>query len=113
MFEIAIDSYGNRLPNITPRGVTLARTVKALTSSFKIDLNSRTMMIKVYAIAKDVYLKWANTDEDYVTAENFDEVIPAGQVLELMIPNKLDGTLFSKVQLVGRESGSTCIVIEK
>jgi len=113
MFEIAIDSYGNRLPNITPRGTTLARTVKALTSSFKIDLNSKTEMIKVYAIAKDVYLKWANTDEDYVTAENFDEVIPAGQVLELMLPNKLDGTLFNKIQLVGREAGSTCIVIEK
>lgn len=106
------DSYGH-LVRLTPTGTAKARTVQALTSSFYVALNSATLLLRVYAIAKDVYLKWANTDQDYCTSTNFDEVIPAGGYIDLAIPVKTNGAKFTGVQLVGRESGATVIVIEK
>lgn len=106
------DSYGH-LIRLTPTGTAKARTVQALTTSFYIALNSATTILRVYAIAKDVYLHWATSGEDYCTAVNFDEVIPAGQYIDLAIPNKVNGAKYTAIQVVGRESGSTVIVIEK
>lgn len=106
------DSYGHPV-QLTPTGTAKVRTVKALTTSFYIALNSTTTVLRVYAIAKDVYLHWATGGEDYCTAQNFDEVIPAGQYIDLAIPNKTNGAKYAAIQVVGRESGSTVIVIEK
>jgi hypothetical protein len=111
--EIPSDQFGRPLYNITPRGTALARTVQALTSSFKVELNASTRFLRVYAIAKDVYLHWAESDTDYATSANFDEVIPAGQFIDLYVPLKWDGSTYELIQLVGRESGATVVVIEK
>lgn len=106
------DSYGHSV-QLTPTGTAKARTVQALTSSHYLVLNTSTTLLRVYAIAKDVYLHWATSGEDYCTAANLDEVIPAGQYIDLAIPNKTNGAKYTAIQLVGREAGSTVIVIEK
>ena len=76
-----------------------------VSASTEITLNAATTFIQVYAIAKDVYLKWGT---DNVTAANFDEVIPAGQYLYFVVPNGQ-----TAVNLIEREAGATIIVIEK
>jgi hypothetical protein len=106
------DSYGH-LIRLTPTGVAKARTVQALTSSYYIVLNSATTLLRVYAVAKDVYLHWSTGGEDYCTNANFDEMIPAGSYIDLAIPNQTDGSKYDAIQVVGREAGSTVIVIEK
>jgi hypothetical protein len=91
---------------IVPDVVALARTVdNSISASTEIVLNPATKFIQVYAIAKDVYLKWGADD---VTAANFDEVIPAGQVMNFLVPNGI-----TAVNLIERESSATVIVIEK
>jgi len=112
MLEQQINAKGNKVI-ITPKGLASARTVRALVASSLLTLQSDTTFLRVYAISKDVYLKWATTDTDYCKATNFDEVIPAGQYIDLSVPTQTDGGKFSRVMFVGRESGSTVIVIEK
>jgi len=90
----------------TPDVPALARTVDAtISASTEIVLNLATSIIRVYAIAKDVYLKWGVAD---VTASNFDEVIPAGQVMDFFVPENQVA-----INLIEREAGATVIVIEK
>ncbi len=90
----------------TPDVVALARTVdSSISSSTEIVLNPATTYIRVYAITKDVYLKWGTDD---VTAANFDEVIPAGQVFSFLVP---DGQ--TAINLIEREASATVIVVEK
>lgn len=103
----------NHLVYLSPGGVSLGRLTKALTTSHYHVLNASTIIIRVYAIAKDVFLKWAATGEDYCNDGNFDEVIPAGQYIDLAVPYKTNGAKYAAIQVVGRESGSTVIVIEK
>ena len=110
---IPIDDLGELLPSFTLKGVAKARTVQALTSSFLVTLGSDTKFLRVYAIAQDIFLKWAEDGEDYCKATNFDEVIIAGDYIDLAVPNKENGTKYFLVQFVGRVAGSTLIVIEK
>lgn len=112
-FEIPSDNFGRPLYNITPRGTALARTMVTPNTSHLVTLNSATRLVRVYAAAKDVLLKWANSDVDYCTASNFDEVIPTGTYLDLYVPLKTDGTNYSLLQVVGRETGATVIILEK
>ncbi|MFA5395229.1 MAG: hypothetical protein WC346_04345 [Methanogenium sp.] len=90
----------------TPDAVALARTVdSSISSSTEITLNKATSYIRVYAIAKDVYLKWGTDD---VTDSNFDEVIPAGQVFDFLVP---DGE--TAINVIQREATASVIIIEK
>lgn len=90
---------------LSPNIAAKARTVDAsISTSTEITFHKATTYIKVYAIAKDVYLKWGTAD---VTASNFDQVIPAGQVADLLLP---DNT--TAVNLLEREAGATVIVLE-
>jgi len=94
------------LPSIPPDVKALARTVDStISSSTEITLQKATRFIRAYAVAKDVYLKWGTAD---VTAANFDEVIPAGQIVDLLVP---DGE--TAINLIEREATATIIVIEK
>lgn len=91
---------------LTPDVVALDRTVDAtISSSTEITLNTATTYVRVYAIAKDVYIKWGTDD---VTAINFDEVIPAGQVMDFLVPENI-----TALNLIEREAGATVIVIQK
>lgn len=97
---------GRLVTTTTPDVVALSRTVNAtLSSSVEITLNVATTMLRVYAISKDVYLKWGT---DNVTAANFDEVVPAGNVFDFKVPNGI-----TAINLIQREASATVIVIEK
>jgi len=78
------------------------------TSAFVVPIHAEATILRVYAVTKDAYIKWASGDQDYATAQNFDEVIPAGQVVDFGVPSG-----FSHVSFVGRESGGTVIVTQK
>lgn len=93
------------IPQLSPGVVAKARTVDAsISTSTEITLQTATSYLKVYAIAKDVYLKWGTDD---VTASNFDQVVPAGQVMDLLVPDNV-----TAVNVIEREAGATVIVIE-
>lgn len=99
-----------RIPeNITPIATALARTVQTVDAAIVVALNSETTVLRVYAISKDVYLRWGTSDQAYATSENFDEVIPAGQIIDYAVP--LGG--FTHVSFVGRASGGTVVAVEK
>ncbi len=102
----------NTAVQLTPCRVALARTVDtSISTSTEIELNAATTLIRVYAIDKDVYLKWGTTD---VTASNFDEVVPANQIIDLYVP--LDSSTnnpFTAINLIERAATGGVIVIEK
>lgn len=91
---------------LTPDVVALARTVDAtISASTEVTLNVATSFVSVYAIAKDIYMKWGTAD---VTASNFDEVIPAGQIRDFLVPDSV-----TAVNFIEREASATLIVVEK
>jgi len=103
-----------KVANVNPRTMTLARTVQALGASFLVTFNENTSMIRVHAIGQDIYMKWALSGVDFVTALNFDEMIHAGNYIDFPVPvDPRDGTLFTRAMFVGRVAGSTLVVIEK
>lgn len=102
---------GYKTIQLAPARIALARTVDAsISSSTEVTLNGATTFVRVYAIDQDVYLKWGTSD---VTASNFDEVIPAGQIVDLVLPNQADGTRYTALNVIERVSGATVIIIEK
>jgi hypothetical protein len=97
---------GNGRPiQLAPAKAALARTVDAtISASTELTLNAGTSMIRVYAIDKDIYLKWGTAD---VTAANFDHVIPANQLVDLTIPPAT-----TAVNFIERAATATLICIE-
>lgn len=110
------DAYGEEF-GLTLCAVALARDIAVVTSSHHVAFDPDSRWIRVFAVAKDVYLKWAYSDVDYCNATNFDEMIIEDSYLDLKIPVQETGddigTLFTGIQLVGRESGASAVVIEK
>lgn len=91
---------------LTPAKAALARTVDAsISASTEITLNGDTKILRVYAIAQDIYMRYGTTD---VSASNFDEVIPAGQICDFIIPPNT-----TAVNFIERVAGATLIAIEK
>lgn len=109
---------GGRAVQITPVGVALSRTVDDdISSSTEITLHTGvdglpdTRFVRVYAKDKDVYLKWGT---DNVTSSNFDEIIPANQVVDLAVPYQSDGhTLFTALNVIQAEATAKIRIIEK
>jgi hypothetical protein len=103
---------------LTPSSVALGRFVSSsISSSTTRDLTAatatapQTTMIRVYAISQDIYLKWGSTA---VSASNFDEVIPAGQIVDLVVPiDTTTGALFTTLRVIERTATATIILIEK
>jgi hypothetical protein len=96
---------GGEKLQLSPAKAALARTVDAtISTTTQIVLNAATSFLRVYAINKDVYLKWGTTAVD---ATNFDQVIPAGQIVDLVPPDET-----TAVNLIEREASATVIVIE-
>lgn len=97
---------------LTPSVIALSRTVNSsISSSSSITLNVATSFLRIYAITQDVYFKWGGTA---VTSSNFDEVIPAGQIVDLQVPVDTTTSLpFAAIKFIERTSAATIIVIEK
>lgn len=95
----------------TPKGVALARTVNSsISSTTEVTLNTLTTFLRCYAVAQDVYLRWGIED---CNASTFDEVIPAGQVVDLVVPEDNAGDKYTAFNVLERSSGATIIIIEK
>lgn len=104
---------GNRIAmQLTPASVALAVTVDAtISASTEITLNAATTFLRVYATTQDVYMKWGTAD---VTASNFDEIIPAGQIVDFTIPaQSAVSTLYTAVNFIERTASAGLVVIEK
>lgn len=96
---------------LTPNTTAYAQTVNStLSSAQTITFNAATTFIRTYAISQDVYLKWGTTA---VTSSNFDEVIPAGQIVDFFVPMQTTGVLYTQCTLIERSASATIIVIEK
>ena len=110
MNELPVDNNGF-LMQMTPKGTALARYVNGtLSASVEITLNTSTTFVRLYAISQDVYLRWGIED---CNASNFDEIIPAGQVVDLAIPDQSDGTIYTAFNVIERVASSTIIIVEK
>jgi len=108
-----IDAYGEEVYTAEIKGVALARSVDVMGPSLLITLHADTKFVILYAVAQDVYLKWANTDTDWCNALNFDEVIIAGTRRVFAIPDMANGAPFTRIMLIGRVGGATAITIQK
>jgi hypothetical protein len=96
---------------ITPKGVALMRTVvSSLSTSQEIILNTSTKFLRCYALTQDVYLRWGIEN---CNAQTFDEVIPAGQVVDVAVPDDKLGNRFTAVNFIERSASASLIVIEK
>ncbi len=105
-----IDQFG-RITRTIADGPALARTVDAsISASTPITFNASTTWIRVYAITKDVYLKWG---ADPCAVHTFDEVIRAGTYEDYAIPLQTSGTPYTDINVIEREASATVIVIEK
>ena len=94
----------------TPVGLALTRTVySSLSSSQELALHEKTGFIRCYATTKDVYLRWGNQD---CNSSTFDEVIPAGQIVDLVVPS-IDGARIDYVNFIERAASAALVVIEK
>ena len=103
--ELPRDNQGNSI-QLTPSVTALARTVDtSISSSTEITLNGSTAFIRCYATGQDVYLKWGTAD---VASNNFDEVLPAGQLVDLVVPVGV-----TALNVIERTSGASIVVIEK
>jgi hypothetical protein len=99
---------------LAPARVALASTVDASVSgSTEITLNAATTFIRVYAKSQDVYMKWGTTD---VTASNSDAIIPAGQIVDFVLPVNQGalplGTLYTAVNFIEETAGAKLTVYE-
>jgi len=104
------DENGNVI-QLTPASTALSRTVSSsISSSTQVTLNANTTMIRVYAVSQDIYLKWGTTA---VSASNFDEVIPSGQVVDLVVPQDSSNSKFAALTVIERAATATIILIEK
>lgn len=97
---------------LSPRRIALARTVtSSISASTTITFNQNTTFLRIYSADKDTYLKWGATA---VTSSNFDEVIPANQICDFLIPIDVStGLPFTTCKVIERAATATLIVIEK
>lgn len=102
----------NRSPmQLAPTGAAKAVTLDTtISSSTEITLNAATTFLRIYATTQDVYFKWGTAD---VTSSNFDEIIPAGQIVDLPMAVDSSGVKYTAVNLLERSASAAIIVIEK
>lgn len=111
--RILLPRGSDRKPiQLTPSTIALGRVViSSLSASTTRDFTANTSIVRLYATSQDVYLKWGATA---VTNANFDEVIPAGQIVDLVVPvDASTGLLFVTMRLIERAASAALVVIEK
>lgn len=113
--RVSLPTDANNKPIALPPAKTaLAVTVDStISASTEITLNSSTTFLRLYAQTQDVFLKWGTSD---VTSSNFDEIIPAGQIVDLIVPAQSTsptGALYTAINLIERSASASIVVIEK
>ncbi len=106
-----IDGNAKPFP-LTPAKQALSGTVNAsISSSATLDVTLGASILRVYPADKDAFLKWGTTA---VTTGNFDEILPANQVVDLVIPvDPTTGLRFTTTRVIERSATSTLIVSQK
>lgn len=86
---------------LMPASAAIAVTVDAtISASTEITLNTATTLIRIYALDKDIYMKWGTAD---VTASNWDHIIPANQICDFFVPRvTTTGVLYTAVNFIER-----------
>lgn len=107
------DRYGEPIEGAVPMATALASTVKTLAAPYNHTLNDNTRLITVYAISKDVFVKWANDSEEQAAHDDFDEIVIAGTEKIIAVPEKVSGQMFDYVSVAGREAGASAVIVEK
>lgn len=108
---------GFAVAQLPPPVIALARTVDATVSaSTEVTLNTSTTFVRVYAVDQDIYMKWGTDD---VTSSNFDQVIPAGQIMDFFVPvdittSQTDDaeTLYTAINFIERTATALLILME-
>lgn len=108
---IQLPKDGNRQTvQLQPPITALARTVDGtISASTEITFDLGTTFIRVYAVDKDIYMKWGTAD---VTSSNFDEVIPANQICDFFVPQQSNLTLYTAANFIQRTATATLILTE-
>ena len=109
--QLPVDDNTN-LMQLTPASPAVARLVDAtVDASTELTLNATTKLIRVYAKTQPIYLKWGTAD---VTASNWDEIIPANQMLDFKVPvDDSTGVLYTAVNFLEQAATATLFVNEK
>ena len=95
-------------------GIAINSRSQAITQSSHFALDATTTLLQVSAISKDMFLKWATGGEDYATAIDFDEFIPAGTTIQVMVPKKKEtDDFYTDIQIVGRATSGSVALVEK
>lgn len=102
----------NTSVQLSPSVVALSQGVNAsISSSTTLAITAGATMLRIYAADKDIFLKWGSTA---VTSSNFDEVIPANQVCDLVIPIETQpSTLYTTCRVIERAATATMIYTQK
>jgi len=101
----------NKVVQLTPAKTAIDRDVlSSLSSSTTLALESTTKVLRLYATGQDVYFKWGSTA---VTASNFDEVVPAEQVIDLFVPDDSTGALYTTCRVIERNASAALVAIQK
>jgi len=112
------DGNHNPFP-LAPAKIALASTVDStISSSTTITFNTATTFIRVYAKTQDIYMKWGTTA---VTSSNSDAIIPAGQIVDFVIPvnqtatqatTNVTQTLYTAANFIEETAGAKLTVYE-
>lgn len=97
---------------LSPSSATLAQGVNAsISSSATLAITAGATILRIYAVDKDIFLKWGSTT---VSSSNFDEVIPANQICDLVIPIETQpSTLYTTCRVIERAATATMIYTQK
>lgn len=99
---------------LAPTGAALAVTVDAtISTATQIDLQTSTTFLRVYAKTKDVVLRWGTTAAAAATTTAFDEVIPAGQIVDIVRASDSNGDMYASCNVIELEASASIVVIEK
>lgn len=103
------DDNGQTVP-LTPSTPALARTVSGTISAAQtVTLNANTTFLRLYSADKDTYFKWGTTA---VTSSNFDEIIPANQIVDVYVPVNAPGK-YTAFTVLERAASAFFVCIEK
>lgn len=97
---------------LTPATIALSQNItSSISSSSTLAITDGATILRLYSADKDTLLKWGSTA---VTTSNFDEVIPANQIVDLVIPiDSTTGALFTTTRVIERSATATLISIQK
>ncbi len=97
---------------LSPSVVALSQGVNAsISSSSTLAITDGATILRIYAVDKDIFLKWGSTA---VTSSNFDEVIPANQICDFVIPIEVQpSTLYTTCRVIERSATATMIYTQK